>query len=310
MGFVDANGSVTIDLSAPRNYVGMLWLAGDATNTIVLRSGGTEVATFSTSDILSLVPKAPGEVEAVGGESYTKTEYYGSRYYPDSNCGNPCNEPFAFIHLVAPIGVTFDQVQFVQGPGGGFEFDNLTVANYSGAFDATGLVGVAVDELADDTFTIGVNGTFSDSVAANDTILDGSTFSVLSQPTLGSLTMRSDGSFDFEAGGSAGDTSFEYRVCRPSPSTTCVTATASITIEAAPATTTTTTTTPAPTTTTPAVTTPTTVVSPATTPPAPTGATTLPKTGAETTPFLGVGATLLVLGISVLVLHRRLSASS
>ena len=309
MGFVDANGSVTLDLSAPRNYLGMLWLAGDATNTIVLRSGGNEVASFSTGEILELVPKTPGTVTAFGGAEYTKTEYYGSRFYPSSNCGNPCNEPFAFIHLVAPAGVTFDQVSFVQGSSGGFEFDNVAVATYSGTFDSTGLVGVPVDQLTNDAFTVGVNGTLNDTVATNDVILPGSTFSVQTEPTLGSVAMSPDGSFTFEAGDTAGETSFEYRVCRPLPSTTCVAATVTITIEAAPVTTTTTPATTTPTTAPPSTTTP--VTNPTDpTVPSRASATTLPVTGAQATPLLVIGTASLVLGGALLAMRRRLADAS
>ena len=300
MGFVDANGSVTLDLSAPRNYLGMLWLAGDATNTIVLRSGGSEVARFSTGDIIELVPKTAGTVTAIGGARYTKTEYYGSRFYPNSNCGNPCNEPFAFIHLVAPAGVTFDQVSFVQGSSGGFEFDNVAAATYSGTFDTTGLVGVPVDQLTNDTFTVGVNGTINDTVATNDVILPGSTFSLQSAPALGSVTMAPDGSFTFEAGGTAGETSFEYQVCRPLPSTTCVTATVTVTIEGTPVTTTT------PTTSAPPPTTPVTTPVDDQSVPSGTSRTTLPETGAEAIAVVGVGAASLVLGGALLAMRRRL----
>ncbi len=230
IGWVDANGSVTIDLSSPRNYFGLLWLAGDVTNTVVLRSAGTEVARFSTRDIIALVPKTAGTVTAIGGATYTKTDYYGSRFRANSSCGAACNEPYAFIHFVSPVATTFNQVQFLQGAGGGFEFDNLTVATYSGSFDTTGLVGVPVDQLVDDSYTVDVNETLSNNVRTNDTILTGSTFAKYSDPSLGSVTVNSDGSFNFVAGGTAGETSFQYRVCRASPSTTCVTATVTITI--------------------------------------------------------------------------------
>lgn len=230
IGYVDANRTATITLGTPRNYFGFLWLAGDGGNTLVLRSGGREVATFSTRDIISLVPKTAGTVSAIGGATYTKTDYYGSRYYGSSSCGAPCNEPFAYIHAVAPAGVTFDEVEFRQGPGGGFEFDNIVVANYTSPFDLAGLVGVPVDQLTDDSFSVAASGTLNESVATNDTILAGSTFSILTNPSLGSATLSSSGALTFAAGATAGTTSFQYKVCRPSPSTTCVTATVTITI--------------------------------------------------------------------------------
>lgn len=79
--------------------------------------------------------------------------------------------------------VTFAKLTFERGLSGLFEFDNVTVASYSGTFNATGLGGVPVEQLTNRAFTVGVNGTLNDSVATNDVILPGSTSPVRTEPT-------------------------------------------------------------------------------------------------------------------------------
>lgn len=144
-GVVALGGSrhATITLNTPRNYVGFLWMQGDGGNTVKLLSNGQTLATFTTADVVSLIPRSPtgATVSAINGGSYLNLDYWASRFFPSTQ---PANFPdaHAFINIVAPAGISFDQIRLEQNGGCCFEFDNLSVANYSGTFDATGLVGI------------------------------------------------------------------------------------------------------------------------------------------------------------------------
>lgn len=154
--------SVTIQLNRAVNYFGFYWAAGSGSNTVKLFTGSTLVASFSTSDLNSLIPTSrtdSGATVAVnGGGTYEVDNYRGGHksawdsWYTTSggincslassntwsvDCWNP--QQFAYVHAVVPQGFTFDKVQLIAND---FEFDNLAIANYTGAFDPTGLVGV------------------------------------------------------------------------------------------------------------------------------------------------------------------------
>lgn len=153
---------VTIDLIQPVNYFGFYWAAGSGSNTVKLFTGTTLVASFSTADLNALIPTsraATGATVAVnGGGVYNVDNYRGGHksawdsWYtaaggvncalnsPNTwsvNCWNP--QQFAYVHAVVPQGVTFNKVELISSD---FEFDNLAIANYTGTFDPTGLVGV------------------------------------------------------------------------------------------------------------------------------------------------------------------------
>jgi uncharacterized repeat protein (TIGR02543 family)/LPXTG-motif cell wall-anchored protein len=133
--------SATISLEFPVNYLGLYWAAGSTGNSITVKSGSTTIATFNTIDLMNLIPDG-GTVSAQGGAVYQNNYYHGGRKGAWRNWINHPQirdpEPYLYLHVVAPAG-TFDQVTF---SGAGFELDNLAIANYSGTFDATGLVGV------------------------------------------------------------------------------------------------------------------------------------------------------------------------
>jgi hypothetical protein len=49
--------AVTLDLSSENNYFGFWWSAGDVNNSITLLQNGTVLATFTTAELVALLPK-------------------------------------------------------------------------------------------------------------------------------------------------------------------------------------------------------------------------------------------------------------
>jgi LPXTG-motif cell wall-anchored protein/uncharacterized repeat protein (TIGR02543 family) len=127
-----------ITLSNPVNYLGVYWIWGNSGDQFVLRSGGVDVITFGTSDLMDAISGTT--VSAIGGATYEREHFLGGRKgfgtSPDMN-----TEPAVYIHFVAPPGTSFDEVRLSAHQ---LEFDNLAIANYSGTFDTNGLVGVAL----------------------------------------------------------------------------------------------------------------------------------------------------------------------
>ena len=154
-------GNVIIQLNNAVNYFGFYWAAGSGSNVVKLFSGNTLVASFSTADLNALIPTSRtasgATVTANGGNVYNVDDYRGGHksswddWYRSGAincslassstwsvaCWNP--QQFAYVHAVVPQGFTFDKVQLVAND---FEFDNLAIANYTGTFDPTGLVGI------------------------------------------------------------------------------------------------------------------------------------------------------------------------
>lgn len=101
----------------------------------------------------------------------------------------------------------------------------------------TATVNIVVGPSAVDDAVATVMGTpVSGSVAANDTMPVGSTFSVGSAPGHGTLTMNPDGSYTYTPSpGFAGVDTFTYKVCTPAPNVQCESATVSVVIDPKPA---------------------------------------------------------------------------
>ncbi|MEH2309166.1 Npun_F0296 family exosortase-dependent surface protein [Nostoc sp.] len=105
----------TLNLTTPQSYFGLWWSAGDASNVLTFLSQGQVVYTMTTADVVNYIAKLPN-----------KDSYYGN---PNSAFLNQDKgEPFAFINFY-DVGGTFDQVQFTNIGGTGFESDNHTVAS-------------------------------------------------------------------------------------------------------------------------------------------------------------------------------------
>ncbi|MBN3887031.1 MAG: hypothetical protein V7K64_20435 [Nostoc sp.] len=104
----------TLNLQTPQSYFGLWWSAGDANNVMTFLSQGQTVFSMTTADVVSYIANLPN-----------KDSYYGN---PNSTFKNQnTGEPYAFINFY-DVGGTFDQIQFTNVGGSGFESDNHTVA--------------------------------------------------------------------------------------------------------------------------------------------------------------------------------------
>ena len=116
--------AVTLDLSSENNYFGFWWSAGDVNNSITLLQNGTVLATFTTAELVALLPNSSATtVTAIDGAQYNTINYYGN-----PNDGQDANEPFAYVDIIA-TGLEFNQVLFSNPGNTGFESDNHSVAN-------------------------------------------------------------------------------------------------------------------------------------------------------------------------------------
>jgi hypothetical protein len=120
----------TLNLKTPQSYFGLWWSAGDANNVMTFLSQGQTVFSMTTADVVSYIAKLPN-----------KSSYYGN---PNSTFKNQnTGEPYAFINIY-DVGGTFDQIQFTNVGGTGFESDNHTIA--TGYKSITGDVVTTVPE--------------------------------------------------------------------------------------------------------------------------------------------------------------------
>ena len=122
---VESNSSavVTLNLYSEANYFGFWWSAGDANNTLTFLQDGVALATFSTANLVGLLPYSPNTtVIAIDGSVYSTMDYYGN-----PGTGSDSWEPFAYVDIIAN-GLQFNQVQFSNSINTGFETDNHSVA--------------------------------------------------------------------------------------------------------------------------------------------------------------------------------------
>lgn len=118
-----APGDVLLQLNSPQNYFGFWWSAGDAFNSITLLRNGSQLATFTTAQLITLLPRSGGTtVTAINGTQYNTIDYWGN-----PNSGQNFGEPYAYVDLIA-AGAVFNQV-LISNPGNtGFESDNHSIA--------------------------------------------------------------------------------------------------------------------------------------------------------------------------------------
>ena len=116
--YFDVNANIsgqtvsTLNLATAQSYFGLWWSAGDANNVLTFLSQNKVVQTITTADVVSYI-----------GKLANKASYYGNPNSTNQNTG----EPYAFINFYDVAG-TFDQVQFSNIGGTGFESDNHTIA--------------------------------------------------------------------------------------------------------------------------------------------------------------------------------------
>ncbi|MEH2434389.1 MAG: hypothetical protein V7K25_09055 [Nostoc sp.] len=104
----------TLNLTTAQKYFGLWWSAGDANNVMTFLSQGKVVQTMTTANVVSYIANLSN-----------KASYYSNPNSPFK--GQNSGEPYAFINFYDVDG-TFDQVQFTNVGGTGFESDNHTVA--------------------------------------------------------------------------------------------------------------------------------------------------------------------------------------
>lgn len=109
---------MTLTLDEPQTYFGLWWSAGNGSNYLNFYSDDQLVGSFSCDTIISALNSQT--LSSGGGTQYTVQDYYGN-----PRDGSNAGEPYAYLHVFASSGKTFNKVVF---SGDGFEFDNVTVA--------------------------------------------------------------------------------------------------------------------------------------------------------------------------------------
>lgn len=100
--------TTTLSLNTASAYFGLWWSAGDANNVLQFYNGNTEVAKFTTGDLLNLLPS-----------TYRGNPNAGTYHGDDSS------EKFAFLNFYG-LGVDWTSVKFSNNGSSGFESDNWT----------------------------------------------------------------------------------------------------------------------------------------------------------------------------------------
>ncbi len=115
VGAESNTSSATLMLSGLQGYLGVYWSAGDAGNELQLYNNGVLVFDYSTAKVLDFLSTLPGSSSYFGNPS-------------SSNLGQDASEPFAYLNFFATSDSQFNKVVFIQNGGGGFEFDNVSIA--------------------------------------------------------------------------------------------------------------------------------------------------------------------------------------
>gem|GEM_PF-5673038 len=123
------NQSVTLTFDEPQKYFGFAWAAGDEFNALEIRSEGNTIITFTTEDLINILPNDPSvQITALDNSVYNTQEYYGK---PDTGAApgdrQNNNEPYAFLHFFTQGEFVFDEIVLIQGVESGFETDNHTI---------------------------------------------------------------------------------------------------------------------------------------------------------------------------------------
>lgn len=133
----DAAGT-TITFADDKNYVGLWWSAGSLGNSIRLYQNSALILTLSVNDVCEIVrgsgdcakPTDNSTLTAIDGTTtYAKSNYFGHPYNPSTMASG---EPFIYMHVFTQNSIKFNKIN-ISTTGNGFEFDNLTVGNLSGA---------------------------------------------------------------------------------------------------------------------------------------------------------------------------------
>lgn len=138
--FVTAESGTVVSFSTAVKYIGFQWQAGNNGNVVTFRSGSTDLASLSSTNIGSSIGTRletanytstnQDSITATNGNVYLKKRYFGNpKFYPsltqETAPPNFDNEPYAYVHAFASEGESFDSIRFT---GSGFELDNLVVS--------------------------------------------------------------------------------------------------------------------------------------------------------------------------------------
>lgn len=229
---IASGDQLTVTLTGERKYVGFWWSAGNDGNTIEFYDDtNTLLAQFTTNTLTALLGGG-GSITAIDGSPYAKVDYFGNpNPWPNRNLP----QPYGYVNLVLEgASVNFKTIVIRQTDTGGFELDNLAVADtvtVPGTWVHYGDVPVTLPAGAigsvNDAAITQVNMPVSGNVASNDTTVAGSTFAVTAGPTHGTVALNpSTGAYTYTPQtGFVGEDSFTYQHCKPAPDqATCVTA--------------------------------------------------------------------------------------
>ncbi|MGZ0656917.1 Npun_F0296 family exosortase-dependent surface protein [Coraliomargarita sp. W4R72] len=116
--------TLELELANDFSYFGFAWPAGDANNRITIYSGDTILFTLETSDVVDFLPDTNSStITSIDGGVYNTQDYYGQ---PDTDKNE--GEPYAYIHIIANAGDTFDNIVFEHPRSSGkFETDNHAI---------------------------------------------------------------------------------------------------------------------------------------------------------------------------------------
>ena len=127
--------SYTLTFNTPVAYFGLWWSAGDAANNLTFYSGSTQVAAFTTQNLVNKL---------------TDKSYFGNP--TPGHLGQDGNERFAFLNFYGLEGTLFTSVVFGNSGSSGFENDNNTIRQVAYGSDPSDnpsgvLPGVPIEEV-------------------------------------------------------------------------------------------------------------------------------------------------------------------
>lgn len=127
---ISSGTTTTLTLTAPAQYFGIYFTAGDAYNSFQIKREGVTLLSFNTAELIKLLPNtSAGRITAIDGLVYNTQDYYGQPGLPPETWNNN-TEPYGYIHIIATGGTTFDQVLLSQADNGitaVFENDNHSI---------------------------------------------------------------------------------------------------------------------------------------------------------------------------------------
>ncbi|WP_411852375.1 Ig-like domain-containing protein [Stenotrophomonas sp. LGBM10] len=186
-GTVCATGTATIVVNA-----NVLIAVDDSFATPIPAGAGGLTPTVLTNDTFNggAVPTGQMTLSLVGAPAGFAISANGAIQVPATAAAGPLSLTYRFCENVLPGNCATASASLIVSP----DAVNDSVTTPGGGQPATG------------------------SLATNDNIASGSSYTLLSAPTRGTVVINADGSFSYTpTGGNTGPDSFTYRVCLPTP---------------------------------------------------------------------------------------------